>query len=173
MPRRGTDIKLGGSDESQAEAARQVGGLAVIGTTRHEARRIDHQLRGGAGRQGDPGSSQFFLSQEDQLFAQAGASGSDDLDHLRRTIEGEHPTMRLQVLKYTGVVEAHRRQFAGWRDEISHAEAADRVAALTVMDELWAEYLELLSRLRSVWHGDPGQARIHCLSTFLRSSGAW
>ncbi len=149
MAGRGTDIRLGGSDESEVGAARQVGGLAVIGTTRHEARRIDHQLRGRAGRQGDPGSSQFFLSQEDEIFAQAGAGGSDDLDHLQRTIEGEHLTMRLQLRKYTGVVEAPRRQFADWRDEILHADPADRAATLTAMDELWAEYLELASHLRS------------------------
>ena len=159
MAGRGTDIKLGGSDESEAKAARQVGGLAVIGTTRHEARRIDYQLRGRAGRQGDPGSSQFFLSREDELLAQADAGGSDDLDHLQRVIEGEHLTMRLQLRKYTSVVEAHRRQFAGWRDEILHTGAADRVAALTAMDELWAEYLELASHLRSglAWQSWTGE----------------
>ncbi len=67
---RGVDILLGGNppDQAEAEKVRALGGLHVIGTDRHEARRIDNQLRGRAGRQGDPGSSQFFLSLEDDLL---------------------------------------------------------------------------------------------------------
>jgi preprotein translocase subunit SecA len=67
---RGVDILLGGNPPTAAEAARvrELGGLHVIGTERHEARRIDNQLRGRAGRQGDPGSSQFFLSVDDDLL---------------------------------------------------------------------------------------------------------
>jgi preprotein translocase subunit SecA len=61
MAGRGTDIKLG-------EGVREVGGLFIIGTERHEARRIDNQLRGRAGRQGDPGASQFYVSLEDDLM---------------------------------------------------------------------------------------------------------
>lgn len=61
MAGRGTDIQLG-------EGVAELGGLAIIGTERHESRRIDNQLRGRAGRQGDPGSSQFFLSLEDDLL---------------------------------------------------------------------------------------------------------
>lgn len=61
MAGRGTDIVLG-------EGVSELGGLAIIGTERHESRRIDNQLRGRAGRQGDPGSSQFFLSLEDDLL---------------------------------------------------------------------------------------------------------
>jgi preprotein translocase subunit SecA len=67
---RGVDILLGGNppDAAEAEKVRGLGGLHVIGTDRHEARRIDNQLRGRAGRQGDPGSSQFFLSLDDDLL---------------------------------------------------------------------------------------------------------
>ncbi len=67
---RGVDILLGGNppDPKEAEEVRALGGLHVIGTDRHEARRIDNQLRGRAGRQGDPGSSQFFLSLDDDLL---------------------------------------------------------------------------------------------------------
>ncbi len=61
MAGRGTDIKLG-------EGVREAGGLAIIGTERHESRRVDRQLRGRAGRQGDPGSSQFYVSLEDDLM---------------------------------------------------------------------------------------------------------
>lgn len=67
MAGRGTDIKLGGSDEAQKEEVAAVGGLLVLGTTRFESRRIDQQLAGRAGRQGDPGSTRFFISLEDDL----------------------------------------------------------------------------------------------------------
>ncbi|PAF11709.1 hypothetical protein CHH61_25845, partial [Shouchella clausii] len=63
---RGTDIKLG-------EGVRELGGLAVIGTERHESRRIDNQLRGRSGRQGDPGATQFYLSMEDELMRRFGS----------------------------------------------------------------------------------------------------
>ncbi|MDS7990837.1 preprotein translocase subunit SecA, partial [Streptococcus pneumoniae] len=66
MAGRGTDIKLG-------EGVRELGGLAVIGTERHESRRIDNQLRGRSGRQGDPGYSRFYLSLEDELMVRFGA----------------------------------------------------------------------------------------------------
>jgi len=70
MAGRGVDIVLGGSpyDEEKAKEVKELGGLHVIGTERHEARRIDNQLRGRSGRQGDPGSSQFFISLEDDLM---------------------------------------------------------------------------------------------------------
>ena len=70
MAGRGVDIKLGGNpvNETQAEEMRTVGGIYVIGTERHEARRIDNQLRGRTGRQGDPGETQFFVSLEDELM---------------------------------------------------------------------------------------------------------
>src|SRR5699024_8274598 len=66
MAGRGTDIKLG-------EGVVELGGLAVIGTERHESRRIDNQLRGRSGRQGDPGMSQFYLSMEDELMRRFGS----------------------------------------------------------------------------------------------------
>jgi preprotein translocase subunit SecA len=66
MAGRGTDIKLG-------PGVREAGGLAIIGTERHESRRVDRQLRGRAGRQGDPGSSQFFVSLEDDLMRMFGS----------------------------------------------------------------------------------------------------
>ena len=70
MAGRGTDIVLGGLDSSNEEKQeiKELGGLHVIGTERHESRRIDNQLRGRSGRQGDPGSSRFFLSLEDPLM---------------------------------------------------------------------------------------------------------
>src|SRR5699024_3287746 len=72
MAGRGTDIKLG-------DGVKELGGLAVIGTERHESRRIDNQLRGRSGRQGDPGESQFYLSMEDELMRRF---GSDNLSSM-------------------------------------------------------------------------------------------
>jgi preprotein translocase subunit SecA len=68
MAGRGTDIRLGGADEQEKEQVTELGGLYVIGTNKHESQRIDQQLRGRAGRQGDPGSSRFFICLEDDLF---------------------------------------------------------------------------------------------------------
>ena len=109
MAGRGTDIKLGGHDERDRESVVALGGLYVIGTNRHESRRIDNQLRGRAGRQGDPGESRFFISLEDDLLQRyslvrtiaasaftnhnSEADGNNDtakqIAHLQRVIEGE------------------------------------------------------------------------------------
>ena len=72
MAGRGTDIRLGGAEEADRERVVALGGLYVIGTNRHESRRIDDQLRGRAGRQGDPGSSRFFISLGDPLMVRFG-----------------------------------------------------------------------------------------------------
>src|SRR4030095_12331829 len=72
MAGRGTDIRLGGAGEVQREAVVALGGLYVLGTNRHESRRIDDQLRGRAGRQGDPGTSRFFVSLQDDLMERYG-----------------------------------------------------------------------------------------------------
>ena len=88
MAGRGTDIKLGGLEQdSSYEKNKQIaldgGGLFIIGTERHESRRIDNQLRGRSGRQGDPGSSKFFLSLEDDLMR---IFGSEKLDSVLQTL---------------------------------------------------------------------------------------
>ena len=99
MAGRGTDIKLGGQEtlksfDSEKKLSKDSGGLYIIGTERHESRRIDNQLRGRSGRQGDPGESKFFLSLEDDLMR---IFGSDKLDSVLKTLglsEGEsiqHP----------------------------------------------------------------------------------
>ena len=81
MAGRGVDIKLGGVpfDKQKYEEVKALGGLFVIGTERHEARRIDNQLRGRAGRQGDPGSTQFYVSMEDDLMR---VFGSDRMKNM-------------------------------------------------------------------------------------------
>ncbi len=86
MAGRGTDIRLG-------EGVAELGGLHVIGTNRHESRRIDNQLRGRAGRQGDPGSSRFFVSLEDDLLVKYGDLNPDlrnDPATIQRLVEGQH-----------------------------------------------------------------------------------
>jgi len=128
MAGRGTDIRLGGkSGQYHAEVA-ALGGLYVIGTNRHESRRVDDQLRGRAARQGDPGSSRFFISLQDDLFQRFGideslARGVDarsqdkpiddpkvsaEIAHTQRVIEGQNLDIRKTLWKYSYVVERQR-----------------------------------------------------------------
>lgn len=132
MAGRGVDIKLGGVPVSDVEAAKvkAAGGLFVLGTERHEARRIDNQLRGRAGRQGDPGETQFFVSLEDNLmrvFAtdmvkkMMGRFGiaedepiengmiTRSLETAQTRIEGFNFDARKQVLEYDDVMNLHRK----------------------------------------------------------------
>ncbi len=131
MAGRGVDIKLGGLPFSQEnyDKVKELGGLYVIGTERHEARRIDNQLRGRAGRQGDPGRTQFFVSMEDGLmrvFASdaiknmMGRFGipedqpiqnriiSKSLESAQSKIEGLNFDARKHLLEYDGVINKHR-----------------------------------------------------------------
>ena len=131
MAGRGVDIKLGGPDASDAErqAILELGGLAVFGTERHEARRIDNQLRGRSGRQGDPGTTQFFVSLEDNLmrvFASDMIKGllgrfgipedepienriiSKALETAQTKIEGLHFDARKHTLEYDDVLNFQR-----------------------------------------------------------------
>ncbi len=141
MAGRGVDIILGGNPASQEEAGqvRQLGGLHVIGTERHEARRIDNQLRGRAGRQGDPGSSQFFVSLEDDVIRIFGGDrikglmermgfGDEDaienrlvsnvIEQAQTKIEGHHFDSRKYVLEYDDVINKHRTAIYKQRKEI-------------------------------------------------------
>ena len=141
MAGRGVDIILGGvpTDVQEAERVLQAGGLHVLGTERHEARRIDNQLRGRAGRQGDPGSSQFFVSTEDDLARVFGGDrlknvmdrlgvGEDEaienrlisraIEQAQAKIEGFHFDSRKYVLEYDDVMNRHRVAIYGLRDKI-------------------------------------------------------
>jgi len=132
MAGRGVDIKLGGATPTPEEHDEicQLGGLFVVGTERHEARRIDNQLRGRAGRQGDPGHTQFFVSMEDSLmrvFASSGIKGmmgrlgipedepienrlvSRAIESAQTKIEGLNFDMRKHLLEYDDVMN-HQRQ---------------------------------------------------------------
>ncbi len=138
MAGRGTDIRLGGEDEGRKAAVLARGGLLVIGTNRHESRRIDDQLRGRAGRQGDPGTSRFFVSLEDPLLELYGvrslipvdAIEADELGEIhdprvfpeiertQRIIQNENFVIRKQLWKYSHLVEQQRRQVQNWRQRL-------------------------------------------------------
>jgi preprotein translocase subunit SecA len=119
---RGVDIKLGGApvDASEREAVMAAGGLYVIGTERHEARRIDNQLRGRSGRQGDPGETRFYVSLEDKLMRVMGTFKipedepiessmiSRSLETAQKSIEGFNFDSRKQVLAYDDVMNTQR-----------------------------------------------------------------
>jgi preprotein translocase subunit SecA len=134
MAGRGTDIKLG-------PGVKELGGLAVIGTERHESRRIDDQLRGRAGRQGDPGFSRFYLSFEDDLMVRFGADrvkqylermGSDDaqgqaitarfltrtIESAQKRVEGNNYDMRKSVLQYDDIMREQREIMYAQRSQI-------------------------------------------------------
>jgi preprotein translocase subunit SecA len=150
MAGRGVDIKLG-------PGVAELGGLHVIGTSRHESRRIDHQLRGRAGRQGDPGSSRFFVSSEDALMLKFGSECASP-DQAQRIAEGQNLGIRVLLRKYETIVEAQRLQLAARRQRIltgaePTASALERRVLLETIDDLWADYLTAVGDLRAdaVW----------------------
>jgi preprotein translocase subunit SecA len=143
MAGRGTDIRLGGAGEDDRERVVELGGLYVIGTNRHESRRIDDQLRGRAGRQGDPGTSRFFVSLEDDLMARFGidhlippkirpAPQAEAIEHqairheverLQRIVEGQNYEIRKTLWRYSFLVEEQRRALQDWRMDALTGEA--------------------------------------------------
>jgi preprotein translocase subunit SecA len=159
MAGRGVDIILGGSplDKDEAEKVKSVGGLHILGTERHEARRIDNQLRGRSGRQGDPGSSQFYLSLEDDLmriFAGNRLKGlmttfkvpedmpiensmvSRSIESAQRRVEGHNFDIRKHLLEYDDVLNKHREVIYKKRREILAAENPKEKVLEMVEDEI-------------------------------------
>lgn len=187
MAGRGTDIVLGGNWEAEAaalenptqaqidaikedwkkrhQAVIEAGGLYIIGTERHESRRIDNQLRGRAGRQGDPGASRFFLSLEDNLmriFASdrvksmmqtLGMGEGEAIEHrmvsnaiekAQRKVEGHNFDIRKQLLEYDDVANDQRRVIYQQRDELMETEdISDLIEAVreTVVREVVSDYI--------------------------------
>lgn len=148
MAGRGVDIVLGGNppDEKEAQKVKELGGLFVLGTERHEARRIDNQLRGRAGRQGDPGCSQFFVSLEDELMRIFGGDRiksfmetmkvpedqpieagivSKAIESAQSKVEGRNFDIRKHVLEYDEVLNKHRETIYKKRDEILKASSEE------------------------------------------------
>ncbi|MCG2686712.1 SEC-C domain-containing protein, partial [Candidatus Parcubacteria bacterium] len=141
MAGRGVDIVLGGNPSAQAEQkeVKEIGGLMVLGTERHESRRIDNQLRGRAGRQGDPGSSQFFVSMEDDLMRIFGGEKmkslmttlgvpdgmpienkmiSRQIENAQRKVEGNNFDIRKHLVEYDDVINLQRETIYRKRNNI-------------------------------------------------------
>jgi preprotein translocase subunit SecA len=146
MAGRGTDIRLGGTAGDRDQVA-GLSGLQVIGTGRHASSRLDHQLRGRSGRQGDPGGSVFFLSMEDELItscvpdAEPPTDVADDglvtdarahwtVGHAQRVAEGVQLQIHRDTWRYNTLIEDQRRSVLRHRDQLLYTDAA--LAALTV-----------------------------------------
>jgi len=163
MAGRGVDIKLGGVpfDQKKYEKVKSLGGLFVLGTERHEARRIDNQLRGRSGRQGDPGETQFYVSLEDDLMRVFGSDRiksvmkklgvpedepinnrfiSNTLESAQAKIEGFHFDARKNTLEYDNVMN-HQRKTVYDRRRLMLT--GDHTSLEKFIDDLSDEYTEL------------------------------
>ena len=185
MAGRGTDIRLGGSDESQHDAVAELGGLHVIGTGRHHTERLDNQLRGRAGRQGDPGSTVFFSSWEDDVVVSHLDAGKLPLDcdsdgkvlstkaatlleHAQRVAEGRLLDVHANTWRYNQLIAQQRAILVERRDALLRtATAREELAALSperyesLLEELGDEgeaKLEKICRLIMLYHLDRGWA---------------
>lgn len=168
MAGRGVDIILGAEDKEEQAKVRELGGLHVIGTERHESRRIDNQLRGRAGRQGDPGSSQFYVSTEDDLMRIFGGDRmksmmntlrvpadmpienklvSKSLESAQKKVEGNNFDMRKHLVEYDDVINKHREAIYRRRKEILEIAEGERKDTRTLGDiikEILHEEIDLL-----------------------------
>jgi preprotein translocase subunit SecA len=147
---RGTDIVLG-------EGVKELGGLFVLGSERHESRRIDNQLRGRAGRQGDPGTTQFYVSTEDDLMRIFGGDRiatimgrlkveedvpvenrliSKSLENAQKKVEGFHFDQRKNVVQYDDVMNRHRKATYSMRREILRADDISKRVKVYIDDEV-------------------------------------
>ena len=158
MAGRGTDIVLGAGDEENGKFVREAGGLYIIGTERHESRRIDNQLRGRAGRQGDPGASRFYLSMQDELMRLFGSDRmsvvmqklglkegeaiehpwiSKAVENAQRKVEGRDFDIRKQLIDYDNVMNKQREAVYRLRNEILEGEDVS-----TTIQDMWLESVE-------------------------------
>jgi preprotein translocase subunit SecA len=134
MAGRGTDIKLG-------EGVKELGGLAVIGTERHEARRIDNQLRGRSGRQGDPGYSRFYLSSEDELLVRFGSDRFKNALGLVVTTDANGNETPLESKMFSRFVESAQRKIEG--------NNFDRRKSVVEYDEVLRKQREIIYKQRN------------------------
>ncbi|MCV7298786.1 accessory Sec system translocase SecA2 [Mycobacterium barrassiae] len=182
MAGRGTDIRLGGSDETDHDEVAELGGLHVIGTGRHNTERLDNQLRGRAGRQGDPGSSVFFSSWEDDVVAahleasklpmQTDEDGritnpraATLLDHAQRVAEGRMLDVHANTWRYNQLIAQQRAILVERRNTLLRTPTArDELRELSpdryeeLAEEIGEEKLEKISRLIMLYHLDRGWA---------------
>jgi preprotein translocase subunit SecA len=160
MAGRGTDIKLG-------EKVKEAGGLAIIGTERHESRRVDRQLRGRSGRQGDPGTSQFYVSLEDNLMRLFGSERiaramdtfgikedeviqsamiSRQIEKAQRKVEENNFGIRKRLLEYDDVMNSQRKVIYSRRNHALHGERVD-VDILNMISDYCESLVEQLANL--------------------------
>jgi preprotein translocase subunit SecA len=194
MAGRGTDIRLGGSDEADHDAVAELGGLHVIGTGRHHTERLDNQLRGRAGRQGDPGSSVFFSSWEDDVVVahlepqklpmqtdEEGRITSDKaaqmLEHAQRIAEGKLLDVHANTWRYNQLVAQQRAIISERREKLLRTTTAreelaqrspERYEAL--VEEIGEERLEKICRLIMLYHLDRGWADHQAYLSDIRES---
>lgn len=180
MAGRGTDIRLGGENEEDRERIAALGGLYVIGTNRHESRRIDNQLRGRAGRQGDPGSSRFFISLQDDLMERYNLKEllpnmyfsrkkdepitdpivSREIARAQRIIEGQNFEIRRTLHNYALTVEMQRQMvqrkrldiLSGNGNSMLEKEAGERFEKLC--SEFGREVIAGVERHITLYHTD-------------------
>jgi preprotein translocase subunit SecA len=161
MAGRGTDIRLGGADGANRERVAELGGLHVIGTARYPSSRLDGQLRGRSGRQGDPGSAVFFASLNDDLvlsnapdvpegIAADGETGEitdpaahRQINHAQRVAEGVHLEIHRNTWRYTRLIEHQRRELLEHRDTVLRT----ALAAETLEKAEPERYKELAAKL--------------------------
>ncbi|KAF6576855.1 preprotein translocase subunit SecA [Paenibacillus sp. SEL3] len=172
MAGRGVDIRIGGGNPTQAEVVAKLGGLYVIGTHVHESVRIDDQLRGRSGRQGDPGASVFFVSLEDELLLRFGidkairAHRQDEtledpvlrskIAHIQRVIMGQNFDIHQELNRYSDMVEEQRRILYEERLAILKGKKLmsplEQRVRLFYIDKFWADHLAYVSYLREGIH---------------------
>lgn len=165
MAGRGVDIRLG-------EGVAAAGGLVVLGTNKHASQRIDNQLRGRAGRQGDPGESRFFVSLDDDLLVQhrdVHPQAAHDPASMQRIVEGQHLDLRLMLSKYEQVIEGQRQRIQALRQPL--LEQGER-ARLLDLDDAWSAHLAAVADLRSgvQWLSLGGRPP---LGEYLQTVDAW
>lgn len=185
MTGRGTDIRLGGSDEADHDRVAELGGLHVVGTGRHHTERLDNQLRGRAGRQGDPGSSVFFSSWEDDVVAAnldrnklpmetdpetgdgriVSPKAAGLLDHAQRVAEGRMLDVHANTWRYNQLIAQQRAIIVDRRNTLLRtATAREELAELApkryreLADEIPEERLETICRHIMLYHLDRGWA---------------
>ena len=179
MAGRGTDIKLG-------PGVKELGGLAVIGTERHESRRIDNQLRGRSGRQGDPGYTRFYLSLEDDLMKRFGGdrvkdfldrlSDNDDdkviesrlitrqVESAQKRVEGNNYDTRKQTLQYDDVMRIQREIIYGERMQVIDADKSLKNVLVPMIHRTIDSQVDMFTQ------GDRSEWRLDSLRDFISSS---
>lgn len=175
MAGRGTDIKLG-------EGVKELGGLCVIGSERHEARRIDNQLRGRSGRQGDPGMTQFYVSMDDDLMRIFGGAKmqslmerlglpddmpienrmiSGSIESAQKKVEGHNFDIRKHLVEYDDVMNKHREIIYRKRRDVLEKENLKNEVLLLIDEQVEAMVLQNIGNEKETWesvmalHRDP------------------